>query len=86
MSKPTAFDKISTKFQAAERSWTANARRAMDSNPTYFVWWYTVKSVGLAAAVGAACYYAGKNRGIKQGFALGAGLIESRQNQLASGS
>ena len=40
--------------------WQRNARKTMDQNPDYFVWWYTVKSVGLVAAIAAATYYAGK--------------------------
>lgn len=44
-----------------------NAKAAITENPDYFAWWYTVKSVGLAAAVGAACYYAGKSRGLETG-------------------
>ena len=74
--------KITEKFQAAEKSWTGNARRAMNANPDYFVWWYTVKSIGLAAAVGLACYYAGRNRGMREGAALGPGLAETMAMQM----
>lgn len=86
MSKPSTLEKIESKFKAAEQTWTENARRAMNQNPNYFVWWYTVKSIGLAVAVGVACYYAGKNRGMKDmRFMLGAGIDESAAAQAQMG-
>lgn len=43
--------------------WTDDAQKAIQDNPTYFVWWYTVKSVGLALALAALTYYVGKEAG-----------------------
>lgn len=40
-----------------------DARDAMVAHPDYFVWWYTVKSVGLCVAVAYAAYLVGRNRG-----------------------
>lgn len=76
-SKPTALAAIENKFSKAGNSFTANAKRAMNQNPNYFVWWYTVKSVGLAVAVGTAAYYAGKSVGIREG------IREGRQGRFA---
>jgi hypothetical protein len=56
------------KLKRASIVWTGNARRAMESNPDYFVWWYTVKSVGLAVAVATAAYYAGRAHGQREIF------------------
>lgn len=39
-----------------------DARAAVVANPDYFVWWYTLKSVGLCVALAALAYQAGKNR------------------------
>ena len=41
--------------------WHDDARRAIVENPDYFVWWYTLKSVGLAAVAALAAYYIGKD-------------------------
>lgn len=41
--------------------WTDNAKRAMQENPDYFVWWYTAKSVGLGIVAAVAAYYIGKD-------------------------
>jgi hypothetical protein len=49
--------------------WHRDAKKTMLENPDYFVWWYTVKSVGLGAAVAVAAYFFGKSRGIAQGLA-----------------
>jgi hypothetical protein len=43
--------------------WSSDAQRAMTDNPSYFVWWYSAKSLGLVAAIGVAAYYAGKDAG-----------------------
>lgn len=45
----------------ATGSWQSNAREAIVSNPDYFVWWYTVKSVGLCITAAVAAYYIGKD-------------------------
>lgn len=42
--------------------WSDDARKAIVENPDYFVWWYTVKSVGLALTFAALCYTIGKGR------------------------
>lgn len=57
-----------SRLKRASIVWTGNARRAMESNPDYFVWWYTVKSVGLAVAVATAAYYAGRAHGQREIF------------------
>lgn len=44
-------------------SWTENAVKAMNENPTYFAWWYTVKSVGLGVMVGVSAYLLGYQHG-----------------------
>lgn len=41
-------------------SWQGDAKKTMLENPDYFVWWYTVKSVGLGVVFGAAMYLLGK--------------------------
>lgn len=41
-------------------SWTGDAAAALQANPTYFVWWYTLKSVGLVVAVAVAAFYIGR--------------------------
>ena len=66
MRKPDSIQAIERRMTAATSSFTSNARQAMKRNPDYFVWWYTVKSVGLAVAVGFAAYYAGKTVGMKE--------------------
>lgn len=38
-------------------AWSDDAKKAMTENPDYFVWWYTVKSMALVAAIGAAIYF-----------------------------
>lgn len=45
------------------RGWTDDAVAAMQANPPYFAWWYTVKSVGLAAALAALAYMIGRESG-----------------------
>lgn len=42
--------------------WSDDARKAIVENPDYFVWWYTVKSVGLALLFGAFCYQLGRRK------------------------
>lgn len=46
-----------------QNSWSLNAQVAMQANPSYFVWWYTVKSVGLALSLAALAYYVGREHG-----------------------
>jgi hypothetical protein len=38
----------------------ADARQAIQVAPDYFVWWYTVKSVGLGVAVAALAFVIGR--------------------------
>ena len=42
-------------------TWTDDAVAAMQDNPPYFAWWYSIKSIGLVIAVATAAYYAGKD-------------------------
>jgi hypothetical protein len=44
------------------RGWSDNAREAMQRAPDYFVWWYTVKSIGLGLAAGLVGYLIGRSR------------------------
>lgn len=37
-----------------------DAKVAITQNPDYFVWWYTVKSVGLGVAVAALGFFIGR--------------------------
>lgn len=37
-----------------------DARKAIVENPDYFVWWYTVKSVGLAVTLAALTFMIGR--------------------------
>jgi len=47
------------------QGWTDDANTAIQENPTYFTWWYTVKSVGLGVAVAALGYMIGREHGRK---------------------
>jgi len=40
-----------------------STRKAIAENPDYFVWWYTVKSVGLGIAAAYAAYLLGRDHG-----------------------
>ena len=40
-----------------------DARKAISENPDYFVWWYTVKSVGLCAVATWLAYELGRKKG-----------------------
>lgn len=59
-----AFDLL-TKKQGA-RDWscggdfTDEARRAMVTAPNYFVWWYTVKSIGLGVMASGLAFMLGR--------------------------
>ena len=59
---PNALAKKTTPnvIQKATIVWQRNARKTIEQNPDYFVWWYTVKSVALVGAIAAATYYAGR--------------------------
>lgn len=46
--------------------WSEDAIKAMQDNPTYFVWWYTTKSMALVVAAVAAAYFYGKARGLEK--------------------
>ena len=41
-------------------NFSADAKQAITQNPDYFVWWYTVKSVGLGVAVGVIGFLIGR--------------------------
>ena len=43
-----------------------SALRAMSTSPRYFVRWYTIKSISLVVAIGAAAYFAGKANGSRK--------------------
>ncbi len=47
-------------------TWSEDARAALQANPEYFMWWYTVKSVGLCAVVAFAAYQVGRRHGERQ--------------------
>jgi hypothetical protein len=58
-----AFDLLTRKQKA--RDWSCggfggDARRAMDAAPDYFVWWYTVKSVGLGVVAAGLAFMIGR--------------------------
>ena len=40
--------------------WGGEAQKAITENPRYFVWWYTVKSVGLGVVAAGAAYLLGR--------------------------
>lgn len=48
------------------RGWTEDAVTAMQASPTYFAWWYTVKSVALAGALAGLAYVIGRSHGRRQ--------------------
>ena len=50
----------------SQDAWSRDARSAMRRSPNYFVWWYTLKSLGLVVAAGTAAYYIGKQAGAQQ--------------------
>ncbi len=41
-------------------SFSSDARKAMEAAPDYFVWWYTVKSVGLGVVAAALAFMIGR--------------------------
>jgi len=41
-------------------SFSSDARKAMETAPDYFVWWYTVKSIGLGVAAAALAFMIGR--------------------------
>lgn len=53
-------------------AWSDDAKKAMQENPDYFIWWYTVKSVGLGVVAAVAAYYIGKDAGHRGRGKLGA--------------
>lgn len=46
-------------------TWQRDAKQAMTRSPRYFLWWYTVKSIGLAAAVALVAFFMGREAGRK---------------------
>lgn len=62
-----AFDLVSRKQTARDWScgsdFTSDARRAMTASPDYFVWWYTVKSVGLGVVGAGLAFMLGRELG-----------------------
>lgn len=57
----------SAKRSVRASKWHRDAKQTMLENPDYFVWWYTVKSVGLGVAVALGGYFLGKSRGLEIG-------------------
>jgi len=51
-------------MKSLARRATAHATAAMLANPSYFAWWYTIKSIALVIAAALAAYFAGKSRGL----------------------
>ncbi len=47
------------------QGWSDDAQKAIIENPTYFVWWYSIKSIALVAAFAAFTYQLGKSAGRK---------------------
>jgi hypothetical protein len=43
--------------------WGRDAKRAMTKSPSYFVWWYTAKSLGLGLAVALVAFLWGREVG-----------------------
>jgi len=47
--------------RALSSTWGEDARKAITENPDYFVWWYSVKSMALVAALAGLAYYVGRD-------------------------
>ena len=43
-----------------------NGAEALKRNPDYFLWWYTVKSIGVAVAAAGFTYMLGRDHARKQ--------------------
>lgn len=43
--------------------WSRDAKHAIKKSPSYFVWWYTAKSIGLGLAVAALAFFVGRQMG-----------------------
>jgi hypothetical protein len=56
-------------------AWSDDAKKAMQQNPDYFIWWYTVKSVGLGVVAAVAAYYIGKDVGRREARGSFKGLL-----------
>ncbi len=46
--------------QAQLGSFSSDARQAIQATPDYFVWWYTVKSVGLCVMAAGLAFMIGR--------------------------
>ncbi len=46
--------------QAQLGSFSSDARQAIQASPDYFVWWYTVKSVGLCVMAAGLAFMVGR--------------------------
>jgi len=44
-------------------SFSSDARQAMQASPDYFLWWYTVKSIGLGVVAAGLAYMIGRAHG-----------------------
>ncbi len=56
--------------QRSGGGWRENAEQAILANPSYFVWWYTAKSLALVAAVAWGTYLLGKSHGRRAAMRL----------------
>jgi hypothetical protein len=59
-------------------AWSADAKKAMQENPDYFVWWYTAKSIGLGVVAAVAAYYIGKDVARRERKGTFAGIMRGR--------
>ena len=59
----TPEEQLRQQQQQQSGGWRENAERAILANPSYFVWWYTAKSLALVAAVAWGAYLLGKSHG-----------------------
>jgi len=50
-------------YHAPLAGFSDDAKKAITENPDYFVWWYTVKSVGLGVVAAYAAYLLGREHG-----------------------
>ena len=59
--------RIRRHYRTRLENWSDDARRAVKENPGYFMRWYTLKSLGLVAAIAGVAYYVGKDAGRRGG-------------------
>lgn len=54
-------DRVKEMIRPQLHGFADDARRAITTNPDYFVWWYTAKSIGLCVAVAALTFMLGRS-------------------------